>query len=148
MKLTDALDRELDRAARGGVVHVEAEDGHAEVEVVEADRLGVKVRRVRVEAIRPHDLHGIAESWPRRLRELPDRVHPVEVDPRLGGATLRSDPDDRVDETFVEIEVRGASADVRRLRPTADGRDAIDWTMTREQLRRLVDTLTDTEPER
>lgn len=148
MKLVDALDRELDRAARGGLVHAEGDGGHAEIDVVEADRLGVRVRKVRVDATRAHDLRDIAERWPRKLRDLPDRVVPVEVDPRLGGATLRSDPDDRADDTFVEVEVRGASAEIRRLRPAADGRDAVEWTMTREQLRRLVEALGDPDPTR
>lgn len=146
MKLTDALDRELDRATGGGLVHAEGDGGHAEIDVVETDRLGVRVRRVRVEAPTPHDLDAIAERWPRRIRELPDRVCPIEVDPRLGGATLRSDPDDRADETFVEVEVRGATTEIRRHRPTPEGRDEVEWTMTREQLRRLVETLGGDEP--
>lgn len=138
------LDAALDAACSGGTARTRSAD--VEVEVVEADRLGVRLRRVRVERAEPHDVESIAERWPRAVRELPDRVQPVEIAPGLGGATFRSDPDDRADDTFVEIEVRGAAAEVRRLRPTPSGRRSEDWTMTREQLHRLVDTLRDAPP--
>ena len=143
MTLREALDAEIDRAARGGTVHASEGAADAEIEVVEADRLGVRVRRVTVARALPHDPAQVGERWPRTLRDLPDRVIPIEVDPRLGGATLRSDPDDRADDTFVEVEVRGGSAEVRRYRVCPDGRTPIDWTMTREQLGRLIDALRD-----
>lgn len=141
MNLTDALDAELDRAGRGGTV--QASDGatDAEIDVVEADRLGVRVRRITVARAAPYDPSEIARDWPRDVRELPERIRAVEVDQGLGGATFRSDPEDRRDDSFVEIEVRGGTAEIRRHRVGAAGREPLDWTMTRDQLRRLVDTL-------
>jgi hypothetical protein len=141
MSLPDALDAELDRAARGGTVQASDGDNDAEIDVVEADRLGVRIRRITVARATPYDPAEIARDWPREIRELPERLRAVEVDPGLGGATFRSDPDDRRDDSFVEIEVRGGTAEIRRHRVGADGREALDWTMTRDQLRRLVDTL-------
>lgn len=138
------LDAALDAARSGGTARTRSAD--VEVEVVEADRLGVRLRRLRVERSEPHDVESIGARWPRAVRELPDQVQPVEIAPGLGGATFRSDPDDRTDDTFVEIEVRGAAAEVRRLRPTPSGRQGEDWTMTRDQLHRLIDTLRDEPP--
>lgn len=141
MTAPDTIDQALDRVRAGGMAQIDQGSTQAEVEVIEADRIGIKVRRVRVERDRDYEVHGIAERWPRTVRSLPDRLHPVEVEPRLGGATLRSDPEDQVDDTFMEVEVRGSAAEVTRHRRLPGGREQTEWSMTREQLRGLLDAL-------
>jgi hypothetical protein len=81
-----------------------------------------------------------AAALPDRVRTLPDRVVPVEVDPGLGGAILRSHPDDMREQEFWELDVRRRSTTVRKQRVRPDGqREGVDFTLTREQLGRLVD---------
>ena len=137
----DALDA-LNPDTPSGTVQAEVQGRSAQVEVADVDRIGVRVRRIRVERDRDYDVERIAEAWPRELRDLPDRVVPVEVDPRMGGASLRSDPDEMRDGRFVDIEVRGRVAEVRRrVRNRGEVRDDADFTLTREQLGRMVDDL-------
>ena len=108
----------------------------------EVGKLGVRVSRIRVEREDPYDVERVARDWPRDLRDLPDRIEPVEVDPRLGGASLRSKPDEMRDDRFIDVEVRDRSAEVRRFTRNRGGeRRAADMTLTREQLGRMVDDL-------
>lgn len=141
MSLRDALKDALDKGDTG-TVEVEA-DGHtAEVDVVDVDRIGVQVNGVRVRRRDAYDIEVVGETWPDKLRDLPDRVQPVEVDSRLGGASLRSRPEEMRDDTFVEVEVRGSEASVQRLKKQpGGGREVVDWTTTRDQLGRLLDDL-------
>lgn len=136
MSLGKALDEALDRGEPGTVV-AEAGGRRVEAEVVDVDRLGVRLGRVKVSAAGPRDVEAIAREWPEKLRSLPDRVAPVEVDAGLGGAVFRSEPD--AEQGWFEVEVRGAEAEIGRRRRTEAGREAVDWTMTREGLRRLVE---------
>lgn len=139
--LGKALDEAIDTSTDDGPRTIEAEAGsrRAEVDIEEVDRLGVRVGRIRVERESDYDLEAIARDWPRELRDLPDRVEPVEVDPGLGGATLRSRPEEMRDDRFVDIQVRGRTAEVRRLVRSRDAE--ADFTLTREQLGRMVDDL-------
>ena len=141
MSLRDALRDALDEG-KTGTVEIEAEGRSAEVDVVDVDRIGVQVRGVRVRREQAYDVEAVAEKWPRELRDLPDRVEPVEVDPRLGGAILRSRPDEMRDDTFVEVEVRDDEASVHRLKTQpGGGREKVDWALTRDQLGRMLDDL-------
>lgn len=140
--LDAALDHALDHGVGEGPVEVETDGVHAEVDVVDVDRIGVRVRGIRVRRPTDHDVEAVGREWPGRLRDLPDRVVPVEVDPRLGGANLRSDPADRRDDTFMDVEVRGSEARIRRLRAApGQAREEVEWTTTRDGLERVVDTL-------
>jgi hypothetical protein len=141
VSIADAIDRAMDGLRDGGTAEVEEGGIRAEVEVVEADRIGARVRRIRVERQVPYALGPVADHWPKQLKDLPDRVIPIEVDPGLGGATLRTDPDDRSDDRFIEVHVRGATTDIRRHRVVDGNREPADWAMTREGLRRILDTL-------
>lgn len=142
MSLRDALERALDSAESGDTVQAEHDGATAEVDVAEVDGLGVRIRGLTVRRSAPYDPDSVADSWPRELRALPERLVPVEVDPGLGGATLCSDPDEIRDHTWTEVEVRGAEARVRRIRrPPGGEREERDWTATRDQLGRTVDDL-------
>lgn len=138
MSLGRALDRALD-GAQPGVVSAEVEGRRVEAVVVDVDRLGVRLGRVKVSREADYPVETIGQEWPDRLRSLPERVAPVEVDPGLGGAVFRSEPDD--EQGWFEVEVRGADAEVGRRRRGAEGREAVEFTLTREGLRRLVDEL-------
>ncbi len=132
--LDDALDALGDEP---GTVSVDREGSQAEVDVVDADRLGVRVKGVRIRRDRVVDVEQEARALPDRLRSLSEPVEPVEVAPDLGGATLRSKPH-RGEYYEVDVEPRGV--DIRRNRVDEHGeRHATDWTMTREQLDRLID---------
>jgi hypothetical protein len=135
------LDEELDRVpAGGGAVQVEREGTRAKVDVVEADRLGVRVRGVEVTRTRPVDVGEEARALPERLRALPERVAPVEVDPALGGARLRTRPEELRGREYFEVDVEASRTSIRRTKVGEAGeRVETDWTMTREQLDRLID---------
>jgi hypothetical protein len=112
--------------------------GSAEVEVTDVDRLGVRVRRVTVSRA-PVGIAQEADALPERLRSLPERVAPFEVSPALGGARLRTVPKEIRGREFFDVDVEVARTTVTRTRITGDGdRESVDWTMTREQLERLV----------
>lgn len=134
--LSEALD---DLAGQPGTAVGQGPAGPVEVEVADVDRLGVRVSRVRVShgAV---DIAVEAEDLPRRLRSLPDAVRPVEVAPTLGGARLRSVPRDQKDGWF-EVAVEPTETVVTRAVRRGGERTAEDWTMTREQLDRLVKEL-------
>jgi len=140
MSKTD-LDEELDRVpAGGGTVRVDREGARAKVEVLEADRLGVRVRGVEVTRGRPVDVSEEAGALPERLRALPERLAPVEVDPTLGGARLRTRPDELRGREYFEVDVEPSRTSIRRTKVGEQGeRVETDWTMTREQLDRLID---------
>jgi hypothetical protein len=141
-RLSDALERALSQQSGPGRV-VAASDGRSvEVDVIDVDRLGARVRGVHVVRSAPFDLERLVEEAPDVLRDLPERVIPVEVDPTLGGATLRSRPAEVRDHTYTDVEIRGSEARVfrhRRVRGTDP--EPADWTLTREQLGRVVDAL-------
>lgn len=132
------LDEALDSLGDGsGTIEVDQERGHAEVDVVEADRLGVRVKGVRVHRDKGLEVEHEAKALPERMRSLSEPVEPVEIAPDLGGATLRSKPrDDR----YFEVQVEPTRTDIRRTRVDDDGeRHETDWTMTRDQLDRLLE---------
>jgi hypothetical protein len=133
------LDEALDALpAEGGKATLE--DGSATVDVVEVDRIGVRVREVEVHRSADADVHAEAMAMPERMRTLPDRITPIEVDPQLGGAILRSRPEDMRDREFYEVEIRRRKTAIRKHRVDAQGdRAPVDWAMTRDQLRRLID---------
>ncbi len=135
------LDAALDALGdEGGVVEVQRGTHRAEVDVIEADRLGVRVRGVTVHAPHDRDIAREAARLPERLRALPDRVEPVEVAPELGGAILRT-PADRVQRgRFYQVDVRPRHTTIGRREIGADGgRVPVDFTLTREQLERLIE---------
>ena len=137
------LDEALDAVQGSGSVQIERRGGSATVEVEDVDRLGVRVRRVRVDRDRDWDIADTARRLPQTLRSLPEPVVPQEVSPQLGGAILRTDPERYDGERYFEVEVGRRSAEVRRVRVSEGERASEDWTLTREQLGRLLDELED-----
>ena len=76
-----------------------------------------------------------------------EQLRAFEIDPRPGGATLRPPPEDMRGRRFFAVDVHPGGARLRRLGvDEAAGRAVEAFTVTREQLGRLVDTLA-TEPE-
>ncbi len=140
-KLGNAIDRALDAQTRGTIT-VGKDEHRAEVDVVEVGAIGVRVKRLAVTAPRT-DLEELAKALPGRLRSLPERVKTVEVDARLGGATLRTDPEEMRDNEFFEVEVRGDTVSVDRYKVSGGGRTPVEFDLTRRQLGRLVDELDD-----
>lgn len=135
------LDHALDALPPGGgPVTVEREGATATIDAVEADRIGVRVRGLRVDRDGPVDVAREAGALPDRLRSLPDRVAPVEVAPELGGARLRTRPDELRGREWFEVDVEAGSTAIRKVRADEDGRrQPVDWTLTRDQLDRLID---------
>ena len=136
----DSLDQALDAVPQdGGTAVVSDPAGEVRVEVVEVDRLGVRVRGVSVGHADPIDVVAEADALPTRLRAIPEALVPIEVDPALGGATIRTEPSDMRRREFFEVGVTPAQTDVKRFKVSKEGaREAIDWTLTREQLERLI----------
>lgn len=146
MSVGRMLDRQLVPGMPGGAVQASAPGGSAaEVEVVEVDRLGVSVRGVRVRGAAAGTVEGQARRLPDALRGLPDRLVPLEVEPRLGGAILRSDPEDVHEREYFEVRTDGREATVERVRGGTGER--LPFTLTREQLGHLVDRVSDAMPE-
>jgi hypothetical protein len=138
--LAAAIDEAIQQGATG-TVEADAAAGTASVDVVEAGPIGVKVDAVRVRRDGEVDVAEEAEALAERLHALGERVRPVEVEPRLGGATLRTCPEDMRRREFYQVDVTPGESEVRRYRVREGGREKVDWAMTREQLRRLVDEL-------
>lgn len=135
--LNDALDA---MPAGGGVIRVDRENSNAEVDVVDADRLGVKLRSVRIHRDKPVDIEIEAQALPERMHSLPHRVAPVEIAPTLGGARLRTKPDELRNNEYFEVDVEPSRTSIHKTRMEEDGtRSPADFTLTREQLDRLID---------
>jgi hypothetical protein len=137
------LGAKLDAALKPGTVQVEAEGRAAEVEVVDVDRLGATLGRVRVRVPNPAGVQEQAARVPDALRGLPDTVVPVEVAPNLGGAVYRSRIDHIVGGEFFEVKSKGGEAELERLKGAPGGRSRVSFDLTRDQLHRLVDGLAD-----
>jgi hypothetical protein len=142
--LGDALD-----AAITGRGLVEAEDAagrRVRADVKDEDRLGVQVERLRVEA--PGAIGERVDRIAQDLRPGGERLVPVEVDERLGGGVLRSRADEMRGRRYFEVEVDGDGAGLGRYRVGDDGsRNPEPFTVTREQLGRMVDTLAGPAPD-
>ena len=129
----DALPKE------GGTATVADPAGEVQVDVVEVDRLGVRIRGVAVGHAEAVEVTAEAERLPERLRAIPERLVPIEVSPVLGGATIRTAPSDMRRREFFEIEVTPTQTEVKRFKVDGDGsRTPVDWTLTREQLEGLI----------
>jgi hypothetical protein len=126
----------LDRVLVPGRVDVEEGGVRAAVDVADVDRLGVSVHNVTVRGSGPGNLERCIEALPDALHALPDRVAPTEVDPRLGGAVLRSAPRKR---EFFEVRTDGREVSVEKHRVGPEGRTRVPFTLTREQLGRVVE---------
>ena len=141
MTIDRTLEEALDQLpVGGGIVTVVRKGAKASVDVLDADRLGVRVKGVRVDRPRPTDVVEEARVLPDRLRSLPERIAPVEVAPDLGGARLRTRPEELRGREWFEVDVDREQTSIRRVRGEDDGsRTPVDWTLTREQLDRLID---------
>lgn len=129
----------VDAALQPGIVRVEQDGTRAEVDVVDVDRLGATIRGVSVHVPEPVGLSRQVERLADGLRALGDRIVPVEVAPNLGGAVLRSDPRDIVDGEFFDVRTGPSGTAVTRQHRGPDGAEPRSFTLTRGQLRRLVD---------
>ena len=138
--LFEALD---DLTEGRGELSVDLEQGRAQIDVLESGRLGVRVKRVGLTRVKDVDVLQEAEALPGRLKSLPERVIPVEMDARLGGAVLRTAPEAVRDREFFEVELRGSrNVELQRFKVQKDGdRQATDWTMTREQLEKIFEEM-------
>lgn len=125
----------LDRALQPGRVSVVGDGRTAEALVVDADRIGVVLGELRVERAGrglPDALAALPSAVSEALRR-PVRL--VEADLALGGGVFRTPVEEGA---FFELRTNGASATLDRWR-TQDGRRApVPWTLTREDLARLV----------
>ena len=143
MSLADALKDKLGLpGVNRGPVEVETDEGSAQVDLVESDNLGVKVNRIRVQVPDPGSLHQQSEQITRRVRSLGEHLVPVEIEPRLQGGVLRSDPKDMRKGEYFEVGLDGVGATVERYKSLPEGgRDRNPFTLTRDQLDELVDDL-------
>lgn len=143
MSLSDVLGDKLDLpGVKTGPIDVEADTGRVQVDLADADRLGASIDRLRVSVPSAVPLADQATRICRQVRHLPERLVPVEVDERLGGGVLRSDPADMRGKRYFEVGLDGSSATVERFKASpGGGREREPFTVTREQLGRLVDDL-------
>ena len=83
-------------------------------------------------------LVDVTTDRPRQRRDAL-RGQPVEVDASLGGATLRTSPDEMRRGRFFEVNVRPDETEVHRYRVEQGERKREEFTLTRDQLRELID---------
>lgn len=139
----------IDEALRGhdggpGEVTVHGPGGAVgSIDLVRANDLGVRARAVRVRHAAPRDVADEADRVARDLRDLPHRLAPVEVDRGLGGAVLRSRPEELRRRELYEVRVTPEQNEVRRLRIEEAGRAEVELELGREQLARVLEGLGD-----
>ncbi len=152
MSLAKALDDKLsqpdvlpdDDEAGSATIDAASDDLVVEAEVSDCDRLGATVERLKVRDPAGGDVRHQAAAMPRRLRSLGERLLPVEADPELGGAVVRSDPQEMDGGRFWEVSIGdgGREAELERFQVGDEGqRSRQPYTLTREQLGRVVDGL-------
>ncbi len=150
-ELDQKLDAHLERAreageapAPPGKVQVESGGVTLEAEVLDCERIGATVDRLRLRDPQGGDLARQAEALGGRLHGLGERIRSVEVEPDLGGAVLRSEPEDMVEGRYWEVRVGddGREAELERFKVGEQGqRSREPYTVTRDDLGRIVDGL-------
>lgn len=135
------LDDALNDLEGSGTVVLERSGGTAEIDVDQAGPIGARVTRIRVTRDQPWDIAERAATLPQRLRSLPDPIEASEVAPALGGAILRTTREHFDGERYVEVDVRTHSAEVRQIRVREGQRSPDPFSLTREQLGRLLEEL-------
>ena len=146
MSIIDQLEAALDGLEEGQhEVQIHAGELQAEVVLTDLDRLGATVDRLRVRRERPGDVTRQVETLPERLRTLGNKLTSQEVAPSLGGAVLRTAPEAAEGDRFWEVNIReqGRSAELERYAVNRETgrRDRETFTVTRQQLGRIVDGL-------
>ncbi|MEL6342878.1 MAG: hypothetical protein AAFV53_07075 [Myxococcota bacterium] len=137
--LSEALEDAIDGA---GTASAGSDGLTVEADLSQVGPIGVVVERVKVRGT-PGDITERAADLEDRLRPDNQPMTAIEVDPRLGGAVLRS-PVDR-SRRFYEAEVTEDSVELTRQKVGEDGqRSASDFAVTREQLGDLVDQIQET----
>ena len=133
-QLSEATD---DAISQPGSTTVESGGLSAEIDVVESGPIGVIIDRLRVRGP-SGDISKRAHRLADILRPGGTPLSPIEVDPRLGGAILRS-PLDR-QHRFFEADVTEDAIELTRQRVEADGsRQPTDFSLTREELGEILD---------
>jgi hypothetical protein len=142
MSWHEALDEALEGAEAGSVRVAGPAGAEAEVDLRAVGPIGVRLGGLRLRHAEDRDLNTEAERL-QELRGLPHRLIAQEVDPRLGGATLRSRPEELRRRDFFEVRIDGArEVGLRRYRVTDQGeREPAEFDLTREQLGDVLDGL-------
>jgi hypothetical protein len=143
-KCEEAFDKHVE-----GQEEIRVKAGEIEVsfKVSAVGPVGVRLKEIEIRREGGLDVVEEAARLSRAVRSLGDELHPIEVDPGLGGAILRSRPDESRAIEFFEMDCeQGGKTRLRRLRVLEEGgREAIDFSMTRDQLGRLVEEVTERE---
>lgn len=136
--LSEKLDGEIDGK---GTVEVESDGKKARADVVDADRIGVVIDRVRVDGAKGN-VGDRSRRLADNLRPGGERLVPVEVDEGLGGGTLRTSPDEVNEGRYYQVDVDKEGAELSRHRADAQGKRSNEpFTVTRDQLGEIVDTM-------
>lgn len=146
MSLKEVLDEALDAHEGSGEVHAADGEHSATLDVEQVGPIGIRIRKLCVKRP-PLDVGEAAEAYPERMRALGEPLKPIEIDRRLGGTTLRTKPESMRNGEFFDVEVRSdGQTGIRRLKVDEAGdRREIPWSMTRDQLGRLLDDLDEDE---
>ena len=142
-RLSQQLDAEIAPSDATQSARATQADGDLSVEVdlADAGRIGVVVERVRMRG-GSGTITERAEAVAQQLRPDGQALSPIEVDERLGGATLRGPLDSQ--RRFYEAEVTDEQVELSRKQVGEDGQRAdADFALTRDQLGHLVDQLED-----
>ena len=99
------------------------------------------VDRLRVEG-QAGDLRQRSEAVVAALRPQGERLHTVELDLALGGAVLRSIPQDMRRGRFFQVDLDATGLELHRhARSRAGGRSAEPFALTRDELGRIIEDI-------
>ena len=145
--LGSALEALLNEAATAagspGVIEAQKGSSRVRAEVVDVDRLGVVVERLRIDCP-AGDLAGRMARVAASVRPAGQHLKPIEMDERLGGGTLRTTAEHMMRGRFYQVGIDLQGAELARHRRDESGqRTREKFTLTREHLGRLVDELSD-----
>jgi hypothetical protein len=131
-----------------GKLDVEHRDGTVQVDAVQVGPIGVVVDRIAVKPVNVAPIGARSRRLAQSLRPGGDRLVEVEVDEELGGATLRSHPEDMQGGRFFQVEIDADGAQVTRHKVGADGGRAREpFPLTRDELARTIDQMAEEPPE-
>lgn len=138
--LVDTLRRALD-AGGPGPVELEVGGVPVELEVRRHGPVGVELDGLR---LRPpaRDLEERSRALCDGFRPRGERLQPVELDRALGGAVLRTRPEDIRRGRFFEVNVEPEAVEVRRWRRRPEGgREAQPIPLSHEELGEWLEEL-------
>jgi hypothetical protein len=141
------LARQLDQALQGpGTLHLAHPEVNVEAEIEALDTLGVRLRKLRMSPRSPGQLEESARQLQETVRPNGERLGIVELDPRLGGARLRTNLVDIRNSRFFQLDLDiSGQVELQRIQvePNSGDRCVGHFDLSREAFGRLAEDILD-----